>query len=127
MNSNSSITSGIGSNDSFLTAKAKKSEDKKLKLTKASKNKSISGMSLQSKDEMNMTANFDINSQDKRAYGDSFGEIHGETPGQDLGESLNESIEEKTEIDAEVDLLSESELAVPTVLIETDRDTLDIP
>lgn len=51
---------------------------------------------------MNRTANFDIDSQDKKAYFGSFAE----TPHEG-----NDSIEEKTEIDAEIDLLSESDVA----------------
>lgn len=63
---------------------------------------------------MNVTANFDIESQDKKAYLDSFGE----TP-----EGINNSIEEKTEIDAEIDLLSESDTA--PVLVEP-RATVEL-
>ena len=66
---------------------------------------------------MNVTANFDISSQDRKAYLDSFGE----TP----GENVNDSIEEKTEIDAEIDLLSETESVAP-VIVEA-RATLDLP
>ena len=62
---------------------------------------------------MNRTANFDIDSQDKKAYFGSFAE----TPHEG-----NDSIEEKTEIDAEIDLLSESDVA--PVICEA-RATMD--